>query len=102
MHELLIVIPNIRSIEQKETLGGLNMSNYALPCVDLISTGQNIKKLRQQHNMSVRQLQDILGFTTPQAIYKWQWGECLPDIDNLLALSSLWCVPIENILVTVN
>ena len=102
MHELLVLIPHLRSIEQKETLGGLNMSNYALPCVDLISTGQNIKKLRQQHNMSVRQLQDILGFTTPQAIYKWQWGECLPDIDNLLALSSLWCVPIENILVTVN
>lgn len=81
---------------------GILMSNYALPCVDLVNTGKNIKRLREQHDMSVRQLQDILGFTTPQAIYKWQWGECLPDIDNLLALSSLWCVPIENILVLVN
>ena len=80
--------------------GGSNMNNCHLPVVDMISTGQNIKKLREQNNMSVRQLQDILGFSSPQAIYKWQWGETLPDISNLLALSSLWGVSVEKILVT--
>lgn len=49
--------------------------------------------------MSVRDLQEALGFTTPQSIYKWQWGQCLPDYDKLLYLSDLWNVAVEEILV---
>ena len=74
-------------------------NEIAFPVIDMEKTGENIKKLRMQHNMSVRQLQEIFGFSSPQSIYKWQWGDSLPDISNLLLMSSLWGVPVEQILV---
>lgn len=43
-----------------------------LPVIDMIGTGQNIERLRKQAGLSVRDLQDVFGFATPQAIYKWQ------------------------------
>lgn len=40
-----------------------------------------------------------MGFAGPQAVYKWEWGKSLPTVDNLYALSRLFGVTIENILV---
>ena len=68
--------------------------------IDMIRTGQNIIRLREKNNMSVKDLQDIFGFTTPQAIYKWQQGATLPSIDNLVMLAKVFHVRIEEILVT--
>ncbi|RHV89551.1 XRE family transcriptional regulator [Lachnospiraceae bacterium OF09-33XD] len=41
----------------------------------------------------------IFGFETPQAIYKWQRGTALPSVDNLVILSIIFRVKIEDILV---
>lgn len=70
------------------------------PVIDLKATGQNIEALRKQRGLSVRDLQDVLGFATPQAIYKWQRGASLPSVDNLVVLSAVLRVPIDRILVT--
>ncbi len=67
--------------------------------VDMKLTGENISILRKQRGISVRELQNMLGFATPQSIYKWQRGETLPTIENLYALSRILSVPIEEILV---
>ena len=71
-----------------------------IPFVDMKQTGQNICVLRVQRGISVKQLQLLMGFGTPQAIYKWQHGESLPTVDNLVALSAIFDVPIDAILVT--
>ncbi len=71
-----------------------------LPVIDMIRTGQNIGRLRKQAGLSVRDLQDIFGFATPQAIYKWQQGAALPTIDNLVVLVAVLQVRLEDILVT--
>ncbi len=71
-----------------------------LPVIDMVKTGQNISKLRRQAGLSVRDLQDIFGFATPQAIYKWQQGVALPTIDNLVALAAVLQVRLDDILVT--
>jgi len=71
-----------------------------IPVVNMKQTGQNIIVLRKQHGISVRQLQALMGFSTPQAIYKWQHGESLPTVDNLVALSAIFNVPIDAILIT--
>lgn len=73
------------------------MSDF--PMIDLVKTGENILKLRKQKNLSVKELQIIFGFETPQAIYKWQHGTTLPSVDNLLILSIIFGVKIEEILV---
>ena len=71
-----------------------------LPIIDMIRTGQNISRLRKQAGLSVRDLQDVFGFATPQAIYKWQQGTALPTIDNLVALAAVLQVSMDDILVT--
>ena len=43
-----------------------------IPVINMVATGQNITRLRKQAGLSVANLQQIFGFTTPQAIYKWQ------------------------------
>ncbi len=70
-----------------------------LPVIDMIRTGQNIGRLRKQVGLSVRDLQDIFGFATPQAIYKWQQGAALPTLDNLVVLAAVLQVRMDDILV---
>ena len=67
-----------------------------IPVVDLKLTGQNIHVLRKQSGISVRELQAIFGFATPQAIYKWQRGETLPTVENLAALAYILGVAVED------
>ena len=56
-------------------------------------------KLRKAAVLSVREMQNIFGFTTPQAIYKWQHGTAMPTIDNLVVLAAVLDVTIDEILV---
>ncbi len=72
---------------------------FNIPTIDMVRTGQNIVFLRQRAGLSVRDLQDIFGFATPQAIYKWQHGTALPTIDNLVVLAAVLGVAIDEILV---
>ncbi len=74
------------------------MSN--IPTINMIKTGKRITELRKKSGLSVRELQDIFGFATPQAIYKWQQGVTLPAIDNLVVLATLFNVNVDDILVT--
>ncbi len=69
------------------------------PIIDLAATGDNIRRLRIQRGLTVRDLQSYFGFEEPRAIYKWQRGESLPTVDNLYALGNLLEVPMERILV---
>lgn len=70
-----------------------------IPAIDMVATGRNIMKLRKAAGLSVREIQNIFGFTTPQAIYKWQHGTAMPTIDNLVVLAAVLAVTIDEILV---
>ena len=72
---------------------------FVFPTIDLVATGKNIGRLREESGLSVRELQDIFGFATPQAIYKWQHGAALPTIDNLIVLSTIFKVSMEEIII---
>ena len=75
------------------------MYQKPFPVIDMVETGKNIVRLREERGMTVRDLQAYFGFEEPQAIYKWQSGRSLPTVDNLYALSALLDTPIEDILV---
>ena len=70
-----------------------------LPMIDMAATGKNITRLRENADLSVRDLQNILGFETPQAIYRWQRGLAMPAIDNLVALAVIFGVKMDDIVV---
>ena len=67
------------------------------PTINLVATGQNIVRLRKAAGLSVKDLQDIFGFATPQAIYKWQKGTAMPTIDNLVVLAMVFQVKMDDI-----
>ena len=75
------------------------MYKQPFPVIDLTATGANIRRLRLERGLTVRDLQRYFGFEQPQAIYKWQKGASLPTVDNLYALGTLFGVPMEEILI---
>lgn len=70
-----------------------------LPVIDMGATGKNIEALRKAAGLSVRELQQLLGFSSPQAVYKWQRGQSMPSIDNLAALACVLSVSLDNIII---
>ena len=72
---------------------------FNIPTVNIKATGESIVKLRKKAGLSVKDIQEACGFGTPQAVYKWQQGLALPTVDNLLVLSYLFDVTIDEILV---
>lgn len=70
-----------------------------IPMIDMVGTGKNIAKLRKQAGLTVRDLQNVFGFGTPQAIYKWQQGVAMPTLDNMVILSAVFGVSMDDILV---
>lgn len=69
-----------------------------MPTIDMEATGRNITRLREAAGLTVRDLQDIFGFATPQAIYKWQHGTAMPTVDNLVVLAAVLKVPMDEII----
>ena len=72
---------------------------YSLPVIDMIQTGRNIARIRKERGMRVSEIQKIFGFSTPQAIYKWQQGKAMPTLDNLVVLAAVFGVKVDDILV---
>ena len=70
-----------------------------IPIIDLEKTGHNIRQLRKRANIRMEDLQELYGFNTPQSIYKWEQGKSLPTIDNLLVLSKIFGVSMDEIIV---
>lgn len=70
-----------------------NSKNY--PTIDIVETGNMIKKLMKSKGLSVCDIQEYLGLSTPQSVYHWFNGRNMPTIDNLYALSELFRVPID-------
>jgi len=77
-----------------------NTRKFLKPIIDLKATGNRIKQLRKECDLSVRDIQDIFGFEYPQAVYAWEQGKSVPTIDNLLVLAKLFNVVIDEIVMT--
>ncbi len=72
------------------------------PVIDMTATGQNIVRLRKKAGMTVQDLQAVFGFSSPQAIYKWQRGAAMPTLDNLVVLAAVFGVTMDDIIVCVD
>ena len=69
-----------------------------VPFVNTVATGRNIEMLRTQAGLSVRDMQMVFGFATPQAIYKWFHGTAMPTIDNFIAMAGIFGVKVDDII----
>ena len=69
------------------------------PMINTTATGENINRMRIEAGMTVRDMQRVFGFTTPQAIYKWIHGTAMPTIDNMVILAAMFGVTVDEIIV---
>lgn len=68
--------------------------------LDLVATGNNIKKLIKDRNLKISDVQFKFGFNTPQSIYCWMRGEKMPSIDNLVILADILNCKLDDIIIT--
>lgn len=67
--------------------------------IDMVATGKNIRDMRIQHKMTIKDIQDACGVTST-SVCNWQKGKSMPTVDNLVILASIWHVMIDSIIVT--
>ena len=67
--------------------------------VNMAATGANIKNMMKARNIKVKDVQAVCGFGTPQAIFKWMRGDCMPTIDNMLIIADMFGCTMDDIVV---
>ncbi len=58
--------------------------------IDPVATGARIRELRKARGLKVTDISTWMGFESPQAVYKWQRGDSLPDLENMARLMKLF------------
>lgn len=76
----------------------MSMMGSVVPTVNLKKTGENIMRIRKEAGISVKDLQMMIGFSSPQAIYSWQNGSYLPTVDNLIILAAVFGTTLDEII----
>ena len=56
----------------------------------------NLKLYRKQHGYTQEQIAEKLGVSR-QAVAKWERGDCLPDIENVIALADLYEITVDSL-----
>ena len=59
--------------------------------------GNQLQKLREKYDMSQQDLAEKLNVSR-QAIYKWEHNKGYPDIENLIALSDVFQVTVDEMI----
>ena len=85
-----------------KTKNNMKEKVMSFPVIDLVKTGKNIKRISKKSGFSADMIRDLLGISDKSNVYKWFRGEVLPTVDNLLAMSILFGVTINELIVTEN
>jgi transcriptional regulator with XRE-family HTH domain len=59
--------------------------------------GEQLQKLREQKNMSREELAQEMNVSR-QAVYKWENNKGYPDIENLIKLSELYEITLDELI----
>jgi len=62
-----------------------------------MSLGQQLKRLRESKGFSQEDVAKKIGITR-QAVYKWEHDKSCPDIDNLILLSEMYNVTLDELI----
>lgn len=69
-----------------------------IPVINKKETGVKLRKIMDEKDFSVKDVQKYLGLGSVQSVYHWLNGISMPTIDNLYALSELFQVPIDEMI----
>ena len=71
-----------------------------LPVIDTEATARRIDTLRIENHLTVRDLQAVFGFSSPQAVYGWIRARSVPSVDNLVVLAAVLHTTIDDLIIT--
>ena len=69
------------------------------PVINVAATAAKIKECRVRAGYSVREIQAIFNFSSPEAIYAWEKGKYIPSIDNMIVIAEVYGVSIDEFIV---
>lgn len=69
------------------------------PVIDKVKTGKQLKQLMKNRGYTIKDIQQYLSLSCIQTIYRWFDGINIPSVDNLYALSALFRVPVDSLLI---
>lgn len=67
------------------------------PIIDKRKTGIHLRRLMEERDLTVRDVQQYLELGSVQSVYHWLNGISMPTVDNLYALSELFQLPMDEI-----
>lgn len=70
-----------------------------VPKIDVEATAKNIRYYRKEEGFTQMELADCFGFTTNQMVWRWENGKSVPSVDNLVILSFILGVSIDDLVV---
>lgn len=70
-----------------------------IPIINKQCTAQKIKSFMVRNNLKPTDIQSYLNLTCVQTVYRWLEGVNIPTIDHLYALSQLFKVKIDDLIV---
>ncbi len=69
------------------------------PTINMKATGRHIRRIMNQRKFTVKDVQEYLNLSSVQSIYHWLNGQSMPTVDNLYALSELFQLPVDAMIV---
>ncbi len=69
------------------------------PVINVAATAAKIKECRIRAGYSVREIQAIFNFSSPEAIYAWEKGKYIPSIDNMIVIAEVYGVTVDDFIV---
>lgn len=69
------------------------------PTINMKATGIRLRQIMDQKKLTAKDIQKYLGLSCVQSIYRWLNGCSMPSVDNLYALSELFQMPIDDMIV---
>ena len=69
------------------------------PKIDMKATGIWIRHIMNRRKLTVKDVQKYLNLSSVQSIYHWLNGQSVPTVDNLYALSELFQLPVDAMIV---
>lgn len=69
------------------------------PTIDTKATGIRIRQLMDERRLTVKDIRRYLNLASVQSIYHWLNGQSMPTLDNLYALSALFGISMDSMIV---
>lgn len=69
------------------------------PVIDKERTGKRLAQLMQINGLAPKDIQEYLSLSCVQTVYRWMKGINIPSVDNLYALSQMFRVSVDEMLI---